>query len=60
MDILFAVLRELGFYTTVAPLFGVLVCVKLKKRKLYFLRLLTVPIVALLFNGNFWKAIDED
>lgn len=60
MDILFAVLRELGFYTTVAPLFGVLVCVKLKKRKLYFLRLLTVPVVALLFNGNFWKAIDED
>ncbi len=60
MNLFLSILRELGFYTTVAPLFGIIVCVHLKKRRLFPLRLLAVPVVALLFNVNFWNAISTD
>lgn len=55
MRIFIDILREVAFYTSVAPMLGIVVCWKLKRRKLFILRLIPAICIALLFNVNFLK-----
>lgn len=60
MGILISIIQELSFFTTIAPCLGIVVCCKMKRRKLYSVRLLFVPLIALIFNVSFWRIFGWD